>query len=74
MKNRISKSSMIIVMVTLHTDSCTKSRVITYRLDSSSWIHGAALKENRVPKSSMIIVMVTLHEDSRTKNRVISYF
>ena len=29
----------------LHGDSYTRSRVITYHLDLSSLIHGAALKE-----------------------------
>ena len=32
---------MIIEMVTLHTGTCTRSRLITYKLDSSGRIHGA---------------------------------
>ena len=29
-------------------DTCTRSRVITYCLDSSSWINGAVYVEERV--------------------------
>ena len=39
---------MIIEMVTFHAGTCTKSRVITYSLDSSNWIHGAMDAEDRV--------------------------
>ena len=39
---------MIIEKATLNTGTCTRSRVITYRLDSSSWIHGAMRVEERL--------------------------
>ena len=32
---------MIIEMVTFHAGTCTRSRLITYKLDSSGRIHGA---------------------------------
>ena len=34
--------------VTLHAGTYTRSRAITYCLDSSSWIHGAMHVEERV--------------------------
>ena len=39
---------MVIETATLHAGTCTRSRVITYELDSSSWIHGAMHAEERV--------------------------
>ena len=37
---------------TFHAGTCTRSRVITYRLDSFSWIHGAMHAEERVEFNS----------------------
>ena len=39
---------MIMETATLHAGTRTRSRVITYTLDSSSWIHGAMHVEERV--------------------------
>ena len=39
---------MVIETATLHAGTCTRSRVITYELDSSSWNHGAMHAEERV--------------------------
>ena len=39
---------MIIERATLHAGTCTRSRVIAYGLDSSSWMHGAMHVEERV--------------------------
>ena len=46
----VEERVVIIETATLHagTCTCTKSRVITYLLDSSSWIHGAMHVEERV--------------------------
>ena len=41
-------ATVIIETAILHAGTCTKSRVITYSLDSSSWIHGATHVEERV--------------------------
>ena len=45
---------MFIETATLHAGTCTRSRsmVITYFLDSSSWIHGAMHVEDRVEYNS----------------------
>ena len=43
---------MVIETATLHAGTCTRSRVITYPLDSSSWIHGAMHVEDRVEYNS----------------------
>ena len=43
---------MVIETDTLHAGTCTRSRVITYCLDSSSWIHGAIHVEDRVEYNS----------------------
>ena len=43
---------MVIEKATLHPGTCTRSRVITYRLDSSSSIHGAMHEEDRVEYNS----------------------
>ena len=43
---------MVIETATLHAGTCTRSRVITYELDSSSWIHGAMHVEDRVEYNS----------------------
>ena len=43
---------MVIETATLHAGTCTRSRVITYQLDSSSWNHGAMHVEDRVEYNS----------------------
>ena len=43
---------MVIETATLHAGTCTRSRVITYRLVSSSLIHGAMHVEDRVEYNS----------------------
>ena len=43
---------MVIETATLHAGTFTSSGVITYRLDSSSWIHGAMHVEDRVEYNS----------------------
>ena len=43
---------MVIETATLHAGTCTSRRVITYRLDSSSWIHGAMHVEDGVEYNS----------------------
>ena len=43
---------MVIETVTLHVGTCTRSRVITYSLDSSSLIDGAMHVEHRVEYNS----------------------
>ena len=48
---RKGRVPVIIEMATLHTGTC-KSRVITYCLDSSSWIHGAMHAKERAEYSS----------------------
>ena len=62
---------MVIEMATLHAGTCTSSSVITYELDSSSWIHGAKHVEDRVEYNSG-------HRDGYTacryRNRVITYY
>ena len=45
-------TTVVIEMATLHAGTCTRSRVITYSLDSSSWIHGAMHVEDRVEYNS----------------------
>ena len=44
----VEERVVIIETATLHAGTCTRSRVITYSLDSSSWIHGAMHVEERV--------------------------
>ena len=62
---------MVIETATLHAGTCTRSRVITYLLDSSSWIHGAMHVEDRVEYNSG-------HRDGYTacshRSRVITYY
>ena len=62
---------MVIETATLHAGTCTRSRVITYFLDSSSWIHGAMHVEDRVEYNSG-------HRDDYTacshRSRVITYY
>ena len=41
-------TTVIIETATLQASTCTRSRVITYYLDSSSWIHGAMHVEERL--------------------------
>ena len=53
---------MIIEMPTLLAGTCTSSRVITYKLDSSSWIHGVNHLEKTVEYHSD-------HRDSYTPCR-----
>ena len=43
----VKERVVIIETATLHVGTCTRSRVITYSLDSSSWIHGAMHVEER---------------------------
>ena len=40
-KGKVPQFTIRTEMATLHAGSCTRSRVITYSLDSRSWIHGA---------------------------------
>ena len=47
-KDRVPKSSVIIETTTPHAGTCTRSRLITYILDLSNWIHGAIHVEERV--------------------------
>ena len=54
---------------TLNAGTCTRSRVITYSLDSSRWIHGAIHVEERV----VITETATLNTGTCTRNRVITY-
>ena len=64
---------MVIETATLHAGTCTRSRVITYELYSSSWIRGAMHVEDRVEYNSG-------HRDVHSacrlmhKGRVITYF
>ena len=62
---------MVIEMATLHAGTCTRSRVITYLLDSSCWIHGAMHVDDRVEYNSG-------HRDGYTacshRSRVITYY
>ena len=43
---------MVIETATLHAGTCTRSRVKTYSLGSSSWIHGAKHVEDSVEYNS----------------------
>ena len=43
---------VILERAILHIGTCTRSRVITYFLDSSSWIHGAMHVEDCVEYNS----------------------
>ena len=64
---------MIIEMATLRAGTCTKSRVITYWLDSSSWIHGAMhVEEGKT--TTVITEMATLRAGTCTRSRVITYW
>ena len=65
----VEERVVIIETATLHAGTCTRSRVITYSLDSSSWIHGAMHVEERV----VIIETATLHAGTCTRSRVITY-
>ena len=47
MWKKVYSSTVIIETATLHAGTCTRSRVITYFLDSSSWIHGTMHVEER---------------------------
>ena len=55
-------ATVAIETATLHAGICTRSRVITYFLDSSRWIHGAMHAEERVEYNSG-------HRDSYTACR-----
>ena len=44
----VKERVVIIETATLHVGTCTRSREITYELDSSSWIHGAMHVDERV--------------------------
>ena len=64
----VEERVVIIETATLHagTCTCTRSRVITYSLDSSSWIHGAMHVEERV----VIIETATLHAGTCTSREI----
>ena len=66
-------TTVIIEMATLLAGTCTRSRVITYWLDSSSWIHGAMHVEEG-ESTTVIIEMATLLAGTCTRSRVITYF
>ena len=51
MEDRVEYNSGVIETATLHA-TCTRSRVITYELGSSSWNHGAMHVEDRVEYNS----------------------
>ena len=57
---------VIIETATLHAGTCTRSRVITYFLDLSSWIHGAMHVEERV----VIIETAILHAGTCTSREI----
>ena len=48
MRKKGESTTVIIETATLHAGTCTRSRVMTYILDSSSWMHGAMHVEERV--------------------------
>ena len=48
MQKKGYSTTVIIELAKLHAGTCTRSRVITYILDSSSWMHGAMHVEERV--------------------------
>ena len=48
MRKKVQSTTVIIETATLHAGTCTRSRVISYALDSSSWIHGAMHVEESV--------------------------
>ena len=52
MEDRVEYTTVVIETATLHAGTCTRSRMITYCLDSSSWIHGAMHVEDRVECNS----------------------
>ena len=47
MWKKVYSSTVIIETATLHAGTCTRSRVITYKLDLESLIHGATNVEER---------------------------
>ena len=57
---------------TLHASTCTRSRVITYILDLSSWIHGAMHVEEG-ESTTVITEMATPRAGTCTRSRVITY-
>ena len=58
---------MIIEMSILHSvDTCTRSKVITYRLESSSGFHGAMYVEQKIEYHSV-------HRNACTRSKVITY-
>ena len=71
MSKKGQSTTVIIETATLNAGACTKSRVITYFLDSS-WIHRAMHAEERVAYSNDHRVGYT-HAGTCTKSRVIIY-
>ena len=66
------ENAVMIETVKLHVGTCTRSRVITYPLDSSSWINGAMHGEER-RENAVIIETATLHLGTCTRNGVKTY-
>ena len=59
---------------TLQAGTCTRSRLITYPLDSSSWIRGAMdVEKGIVPQFSVIIETATLHAGTCTRSKLVTY-
>ena len=48
MRNNGKGATVVIETATLHAGTCTRSRMITYFLDLSSWIHEAMHVKARV--------------------------
>ena len=65
--------AVIIEMATLHAGTYTRTTVITYNLDSSSWIHGAMHVEEG-ESTTVITEMATLRLGTCTRSRVITYW
>ena len=66
-------NTVIMEMVTLFAGTCTRNRVITYSLDSSSWIHGAMHVEEG-ESTTVITEMATLRVGTCTRSTVITYY
>ena len=62
-------TTVIIETATLHASTCTRSKVITYSLDLSGWIHGAMHVEERVEYHSDHIETATLQAGTCTCTR-----
>ena len=75
-KGRVPQSSVIIETGTLNSGTCTKSRLITYPLDASSWIHRAMHVEERVEHHSpqcSLTQLNSMHAGIGTRKRLITY-